>query len=98
VATLSEEQSCFGELALFDSQQRSATAIADRCQLLEVDREAFDWFADAFPEHAVVVCRRLGKIVSQRLRQASKDIGVLFQALVQEVKEASLGSRGSKTT
>ena len=99
VATFSEEQSCFGELALFDSQLRSATAITETdCQLLELDREAFDRFADAFPEHAVVVYRRLGKIVSQRLRQASKDIGILFHALVQEVKEASLGSRGSKTT
>ncbi len=95
VATLSEEQACFGELALFDSQLRSATAIADTdCQLLELDREAFERFANAFPEHAVVVYRRLGKIVSERLRQASKDIGILFQALVQEVKEASLGNRG----
>ncbi len=95
VATLNEEQACFGELSLFDSQLWSATAIADTdCQLLKLDREAFERFADAFPEHAVVVYRRLGKIVSQRLRQASKDIGILFQALVQEVKEASLGSRG----
>ncbi len=98
VATLTEEQACFGELALFDSQLRSATALADTdCQLLELDRDAFERFADAFPEHAVVVYRRLGKIVSQRLRQASKDIGVLFQALVQEVEEASLGARGAGT-
>ena len=98
VATLSGDHACFGELALFDSQLRSATAIAETdCQLLELDREAFDRFANEFPEHAVVVYRRLGKIVSQRLRQASKDIGVLFQALVQEVKEANLGDRASKS-
>lgn len=76
----------FGELALLDNETRSATveALTD-VEILVVTREEFLRLGEEEPYLALLITRELGRVVSRRLRAASKDIITLFEALVQEM-------------
>ena len=89
-----EDHPCFGELSLLDDEVRSASAIVERdAVVLTLTRDAFQQFAAAFPAQAITVYRRLGRMLSRRLRGANEDIVTLFQALLQEIETQSIGSR-----
>ena len=88
-----QEHPCFGELSLLDDEVRSASAIVEQdAVVLTLTRDAFQEFAAAFPTQAITVYRRLGRVLSQRLRGANEDIVTLFQALVHEIEAQSLGT------
>jgi CRP-like cAMP-binding protein len=58
--------SFFGELALFTSRPRSATAtVAEDCELVEVDAEQLDNFLDEHPE----LTKLMVKVLAARLRE-----------------------------
>ena len=65
----------FGEVALLDTEARSATVAADEdlvCYMLEHD--AFRQLADSHPAVAVTLLRNLGRELSNRLRRANRVI------------------------
>lgn len=88
VVTLSHrEKACIGELALFDSDKRSATVIAEtNCDVLILSRDAFHEFADQYPKQAIMIYRQIASTMSGRLRRANQDIVTLFEALVREIE------------
>jgi len=63
----------FGELALLDTEFRSACAIADRdTQLVLLQREALTAIADAHPALGVKIFGSLCRTVTQRLRDTTE--------------------------
>ena len=78
----------FGELALLDRDQRSASVVAETdCQFLVISRARFEAFGDRHPAAGLVVTRKIARNLAARLRRANKDIVTLFTALVHEVEE-----------
>lgn len=69
----------FGELALYDHEQRSATvkAVGD-CEVLEIDASALTQYMDEHPEQGYLLLRYLYRIVCDRLRKADERMGSLF--------------------
>lgn len=80
----------FGELALLDSDKRSATVVADTdVELLIIKRNDFIKLGDKYPHLGLPITREISKILASRLRKANQDIITLFEALVQEVSGGS---------
>lgn len=78
----------FGELALLDREQRSASVVAEtECELLVIDRASFEAFGDRHPGAGLVITRRIARNLADRLRRANEDIVTLFTALVHELEE-----------
>jgi len=88
VVTLSDhEHVFFGEMALFGSEQRSATVMAETdCSLVTLTRSAFDEFCNRFPSYGIEIFRSLAKIMAGRLRKANQDVITLFEALIHEIE------------
>ena len=79
----------FGELALIDKDERSASVMAETdCELLVLSRDKFAKLAEKDPYFGYKVMLTIAKIISTRLRKANKDIITLFEALVHEVEGA----------
>jgi CRP/FNR family cyclic AMP-dependent transcriptional regulator len=78
----------FGELALLDREQRSASVVAEtQCELLVIDRRSFVAFGDRYPGAGLVITRRIARNLADRLRRANEDTVTLFTALVHELEE-----------
>lgn len=76
----------FGELALVDQDDRSATILAEReCHCYTLNRRDFIALGDEDREIGLSVTRGLSKILSERLRKMNNDFLLLFRALVEEV-------------
>ena len=88
VVVLSDEMNIFfGEQALMDSDQRSATVVAEtECECFVVKKDDFESLGDKTPFIGLVITREIAKIISQRLRKANQDIITLFSALVTEIE------------
>lgn len=77
----------FGEQALMDSDQRSATVVAETdCECFVVKKDDFEALGNKTPIIGLVVTREIAKLLSQRLRKANQDIITLFSALVTEIE------------
>jgi anti-anti-sigma factor len=66
----------FGEMALLDSQPRSATVTADEtlvCHVLE--RRHFEAFAEAHPRAGMTLLSNLARALSLRIRQTNRTLG-----------------------
>ena len=66
----------FGEMALLDSQPRSATVSADEtlvCHVLE--RRHFEAFAGAHPRAGMTLLSNLARALSLRIRQTNRTLG-----------------------
>jgi SulP family sulfate permease len=63
----------FGEMGLFDSAPRSATAHAETDSiLLRLDRKAFQQILADYPEMAARICYRLITVFIERLRATNE--------------------------
>jgi CRP/FNR family cyclic AMP-dependent transcriptional regulator len=79
----------FGEMALLDSDKRSATVVCKTdCDFYVLKREDFLKLGETNAGAALAVTRELCRILCGRLRKANADVITLFDALVGEVEEA----------
>ena len=79
----------FGEQALMDSEQRSATVVAEtECECFVVKKDDFETLGNSNPLTGLYITREIVKIISQRLRKANSDIITLFSALVTEIESS----------
>ena len=86
-----ENKVFFGEIALMDHDVRSASILVlEDCNVLVMEREKFERLGDLRPEIGLPVTRLIAKIICERLRNANKDVILLFEALVNEIQEAQL--------
>ncbi|AEB08587.1 cyclic nucleotide-binding domain-containing protein [Desulfobacca acetoxidans] len=77
-----EEGVILGEMALIESDVRSATVTAlTPCQMLELHKDAFYRLLEQFPEMGVKILLRLTKNLSHRLRKSSDEVVKLTTAL-----------------
>lgn len=77
-----------GELALIDSDRRSASVIAETdCDCLVVSRKKFLKFGDDNPEIGLGITRAIASQLARSLRKANADVITLFSALVEEIAE-----------
>ncbi len=75
-----------GELALIDSDKRSATVEAKTdCECLVLKRDNFIKFGDQYPEVGLNITRVIATQLSQKLRKTGADVITLFSALVEEI-------------
>ncbi|MFC1504145.1 cyclic nucleotide-binding domain-containing protein [Spirochaetota bacterium] len=78
----------FGELALLDSDKRSASIKADtNCRCFSIARNSFINFGNTNPKLGLAITREISNLISQRFRKQNKDILLLFEALVSEIDE-----------
>jgi len=76
----------FGELALVDSDRRSATVIAESdCSLISLARNSFLTLCREDYELGFRVVLQIAKKLSSSLRKMNQDVITLFEALVSEV-------------
>jgi CRP-like cAMP-binding protein len=72
----------FGEMALIESSQRTATVIAlSECLTWKISRASFIDFCQAHPKAGVIAMKNLATLISKRLRKANKDVLKLTTAL-----------------
>lgn len=77
----------FGEVALIDSDRRSATVVAETdCEVLSVDRSKFLKFCEENPLMGYKITLNIAKRISASLRKMNQDVITLFEALVGEVE------------
>lgn len=74
--------SFFGDMALFESEPRSATitAAAD-CVLYEITRDDFERLSAANPALGYKIMRRIAPVLCQRIRHSNQDVLKLTTAL-----------------
>ncbi len=76
----------FGELALMDSDRRSATVMAEtNCELLCLSRRDFLSMAEKDPLLGYRIISQIARKISGSLRKMNTDVITLFEALVSEV-------------
>ena len=77
----------FGEAALLQSDERSATIISETdCDCLVLKKSNFDSFAAQHPEWALPIVLKIARVIVGRLRKANNDVVLLYHALMNEVK------------
>lgn len=77
-----EDNVVFGEMAMIDRGNRSASAVATTdCILLEIEREDFLDLIEKRPQMGVKILRRIGELLASRVRQSSQDVVRLTTAL-----------------
>jgi CRP-like cAMP-binding protein len=90
VANLSADMHVFfGEVALLDPDERSATVrCKTTCEFYVLTREKFLLYGDEYPHFGLVITREISRILCRRLRKSNADIVTLFDALVDEVEKS----------
>jgi len=77
----------FGEVALIDSDKRSATVTAEgACEVFSIDRKSFIELGEEDPFMGYKLVLHIAKKISGSLRKMNQDVITLFEALVSEVK------------
>ncbi|MFO7848804.1 MAG: cyclic nucleotide-binding domain-containing protein [Spirochaetia bacterium] len=83
----------FGEVALIDSDKRSATVVAETgCTLFSVTRDSFLTFCEGNPYVGFKITMQIARKISASLRKMNQDVITLFEALVTEVEGENIGS------
>ncbi|MHC1739392.1 MAG: cyclic nucleotide-binding domain-containing protein [Ignavibacteriaceae bacterium] len=72
----------FGEIALIDNENRSASAVAEtKCTLAAIFKPDLDEFMLKNPKAGVSILKGLAKIITARLRNLNTEYFILFQKL-----------------
>ncbi|MDT8447079.1 MAG: cyclic nucleotide-binding domain-containing protein [bacterium] len=81
----------FGEIALMDSDKRSASIqVLEDCLTYVINRDAFVELGNKHPEIALPITRVIAGILCGRLRNVNNDVIMLFDALVNEIETTQL--------
>jgi len=84
-----DKHSFFGELALLDPDERSATVRCKTdCEFYTLQRDEFIKYGNENPLYGLLITREISKILCKRLRRSNVDIITLFDALVEEVEKS----------
>jgi len=77
-----EDNVVFGEMAMIDRGNRSASAASSTdCTLLEIKRADFLDLIEKRPQTGVKILRRIAELLASRVRQSSQDVIRLTTAL-----------------
>jgi len=77
----------FGEAALVDQDQRSATVRAvGKCEVLVLNGQDFVNFCETFPRLGFCVYRKITKRMQQVIKRSYNDITTLYSALFREIE------------
>jgi len=72
----------FGEMAMIDRENRSATVMATTdCVFLEIRRDDLVDLIEKRPQTGIKILRRMAELLASRLRQSSRDVIRLTTAL-----------------
>ena len=87
-ASLDSNSGCvFGEMALLDSDERSATVKARTdCVTLKISREDFDKFAESHPAAGVALLKFIGINLVRNIRRENENLNLVYQALIEEIE------------
>jgi len=81
-----EENVFFGEVALVDRENRSASVCAlTDCQTLKLDGSAFNELCSSEPLLGYYAMFRISRRIAEALRRSNKDLMLLYKALIDEV-------------
>lgn len=84
---MSDANIFFGEVALIDSDKRSATVIAEsNCEVYSLDRKSYIKLCEKDPLMGYKITLHIAKRIALSLRKMNTDVITLFDALVNEVK------------
>lgn len=89
-ATLDSDKHCvFGEMALIDSDVRSATVRAKTsCSTLVIDKCAFDRYINAHPSTGIVLLKLISINLVRNLREENNNLELVYQALIDEIENS----------
>ena len=87
-ASLDSTMHCvFGEMALIDSDTRSATVRAKcDCVSLSISKKDFDSFAHSHPAAGVSLLRFIGINLVRNIRKENENLNLVYQALIEEIE------------
>ena len=87
-ASLKSDMHCvFGEMALIDSDKRSATVRAKSdCTCVSISRKDFDAYADSHPAAGVSLLRFIGVNLVRNIRKENENLNLVYQALIEEIE------------
>ena len=78
----------FGELALVDDDNRSATVLAtEDSEFLVITKRDFARLGETHPHIALPITRAIARILASRLRKTTGDMLTIFDALVSEIRQ-----------
>ncbi len=82
-----EEHSVFGEMALIDSDRRSATvrAVTD-CATLAISRDEFTAYTESHPAAGVRLLRFISIHLVRNIRTENDNLNLVYQALIEEIE------------
>ena len=81
----------FGEMALMDSDVRSASIkVLEDCDVLVMGKNKFFELGNKHPEIGLPITRIIGKKICSNLRSVNNDVILLFDALVNEIQSSQL--------
>ena len=87
----SEYNVFFGEVALMDSDVRSASIkVLEDCDVLVMAKNKFFELGNKFPDIGLPITRIIGKKICSNLRNVNNDVILLFDALVNEIQSSQL--------
>ncbi|MBU3916368.1 cyclic nucleotide-binding domain-containing protein [bacterium] len=81
----------FGEIALMDSDVRSASIrVLEDCEVLVMAKDKFSELGNQHPEIGLPITRVIVKRICSNLRNVNNDVILLFDALVHEIQSTNL--------
>ena len=88
VSTMDAGDHCvFGEMALIDSDKRSATVKAKTdCLTLSVSRKDFDRFCKEYPSSGLELLKLISLNLVRNLRKENENLRLVYQALIEEIE------------
>ncbi len=81
----------FGEIALMDSDVRSASIrVLEDCEVLVMAKDKFTELGNQHPDIGLLITRVIVKRICSNLRNVNNDVILLFDALVNEIQSTHL--------
>ena len=87
-ASLNDSMHClFGEMAVIDSDKRSATIKAKtKCVTLSLNKESFDDFCNKHPYAGIELLKLMNANIVRNLRIENENLKLVYQALIEEIE------------